>query len=339
MTIPLHCIVVRNGLTDITGIHIDITDIFGCTSHNMCDEIIRRAVADEYVRRVENALVWGARVLIDDGIPSPVMKRLVDLASEHSTYVYSIRPKQGMKPIRSKASVTPPILVDGAIVVGDIHGDLSACEWAYAQSKDEKLPLIFLGDVIDYGDNSIEVVEFVYDLLSKGEALMMRGNHERKIVKWIDEPGIKLSSGNRTTTKKVNQMSQEDKDKWKKKMKAVYGLSEGIREFGDFVTTHAAIHPSYWSGNRKYEVFQTAMFGISDPKTTHSNYVPSYKWIDSIPKGRTVIVGHHHRSQTHEIVSGKLGGEVIFLDTGGGKGGPHTLAVIRNNTVVDFKTK
>jgi protein phosphatase len=49
----------------------------------------------------------------------------------------------------------------------------------------------------------------------------------------------------------------------------------------------------------------------------------SYRWIDRIPAGITLYVGHDRRSTDGRPlhVSGKLGGEVWFLDTGAGKGG------------------
>ena len=74
-----------------------------------------------------------------------------------------------------------------AIVVGDIHGDLSSLESILAESKfvqrvenEEKIYLAFLGDYIDRGPNQLEVLLRASELLIEYPAnvIMLRGNHE-----------------------------------------------------------------------------------------------------------------------------------------------------------------
>ncbi len=48
----------------------------------------------------------------------------------------------------------------------------------------------------------------------------------------------------------------------------------------------------------------------------------TYGWVNTIPPGLTVVVGHDARSETAPMVSkNPLGGRAVFLDTGCGKGG------------------
>ena len=46
-------------------------------------------------------------------------------------------------------------------------------------------------------------------------------------------------------------------------------------------------------------------------------------WVESVPEGITVWVGHDVRSTDGRPLRrrGRAGGEVVFLDTGSGKGG------------------
>jgi serine/threonine protein phosphatase 1 len=76
-------------------------------------------------------------------------------------------------------------------VVGDIHGDIAALNALL-----EKLPvpdpgdsLVFLGDYIDRGPASAEVIAFVRGLQRKAdfEVVCLRGNHEDGWLRVIDE--------------------------------------------------------------------------------------------------------------------------------------------------------
>lgn len=75
--------------------------------------------------------------------------------------------------------------------ISDIHGCLEALYRRMANVDlygDNKL--IFLGDYIDYGDRSGQVLEFIYDLQREhGEQkiITLLGDRELKLLNWIDE--------------------------------------------------------------------------------------------------------------------------------------------------------
>jgi serine/threonine protein phosphatase 1 len=66
--------------------------------------------------------------------------------------------------------------------VGDIHGDLDALERAFGRlpALDAGDTIVFLGDYIDRGPNSAEVVRFVRRLSNekRSKVVALRGNHE-----------------------------------------------------------------------------------------------------------------------------------------------------------------
>jgi len=73
-----------------------------------------------------------------------------------------------------------------AIVIGDLHGDLESLrtilrESGFLQTSREHLPyLIFLGDYVDRGEESVELFYLVLKLktLFSKEVILLRGNHE-----------------------------------------------------------------------------------------------------------------------------------------------------------------
>lgn len=76
-------------------------------------------------------------------------------------------------------------------VVGDIHGQLPALQalgrqlgyevddgWAHPDGR----ILVFVGDLVDRGRYSLETAELVMDLVQRGRALCLMGNHEYNLV-------------------------------------------------------------------------------------------------------------------------------------------------------------
>lgn len=95
-------------------------------------------------------------------------------------------------------------------VIGDIHGELPALlalgrelgyrvedGWEHPQGR---LPF-FLGDLIDRGGHSLEVAELARELVTRGRAACLMGNHEYNIVAFsLRLPGYeKPKSSNRET--------------------------------------------------------------------------------------------------------------------------------------------
>lgn len=72
-------------------------------------------------------------------------------------------------------------------VIGDVHGKASMLE-LLLQSWDGKSQLVFLGDLMDRGENSRMVLEMVYDLVAHRGAICLSGNHEYMFLSWLDNP-------------------------------------------------------------------------------------------------------------------------------------------------------
>ena len=74
-------------------------------------------------------------------------------------------------------------------VIGDVHGSIKTLKKLYYTMLDKYLihRIVFLGDIVDRGLYSKEVVEFLMD--RQGECLMtfLRGNHEDMLINMIME--------------------------------------------------------------------------------------------------------------------------------------------------------
>lgn len=77
-----------------------------------------------------------------------------------------------------------PICPDEPIIaIGDIHGRFDILERFPMKNPDAQL--IFLGDMIDRGEQSAEVLN---TLFKASDAICLMGNHERMMLDFIDEP-------------------------------------------------------------------------------------------------------------------------------------------------------
>ena len=72
-------------------------------------------------------------------------------------------------------------------VIGDVHGKANMLKMLL-KKWDGKSQLIFLGDLIDRGEDSRAVLECVKNLVVKQGAICISGNHEYMFLTWLDNP-------------------------------------------------------------------------------------------------------------------------------------------------------
>jgi len=76
------------------------------------------------------------------------------------------------------------------MVVGDLHGNLGAYRYFEAIAKEHSAKMYLLGDVIDYGDDSCNILEGV---LNNCSVVSLLGNHEKNLIS-IRDKGFDMAS-------------------------------------------------------------------------------------------------------------------------------------------------
>jgi serine/threonine protein phosphatase 1 len=94
--------------------------------------------------------------------------------------------------------LTGPIGKRRHLIVGDIHGCLDELldllkKQQFDRNRDV---LISVGDIVDRGPKIKETVEFVFAL---PQFYMVRGNHDDKLCRYLEGPGIRISGGLQST--------------------------------------------------------------------------------------------------------------------------------------------
>jgi hypothetical protein len=217
----------------------------------------------------------------------------------------------------------------GITVVGDLHGELVAFTTALAWAKARQNFLWLLGDVIDYGADTLATVDAVYEAVMAGTAALILGNHERKIARWLDHGGKhRLTDGNRVTIEALERLDSTTKRRWIGRFRSLLGHASLMQQFGNITLVHAAVHPSLWTEQPDHaQIEQFALYGEADHSSGRFRRV--HHWIDSVPHGQLVFVGHDNVAEFPIVMRGLLGGRVVFLDTGCGTGGRLSTADLR----------
>jgi serine/threonine protein phosphatase 1 len=76
--------------------------------------------------------------------------------------------------------------------VGDIHGNLDALQglWEALERRDVPLHVIFLGDYINKGPQSADVLKRLISFVQAGRATLLAGNHERALLDALDRADL-----------------------------------------------------------------------------------------------------------------------------------------------------
>lgn len=173
---------------------------------------------------------------------------------------------------RPKNGDLPPIVAsdERLYVIGDIHGrrDLlgaiveKVVKDAASQSDTRKPRFIFLGDYIDRGDHSAEVLDFLtglYDEQRPGFSFL-KGNHEAAMLAFLEDPidGVDwLSWGGRQTLTSYGLKSVSRKpdraelidirDELYAKAEDHMAFLQGLKRYevsGDVICAHASLDPA-----------------------------------------------------------------------------------------------
>lgn len=78
--------------------------------------------------------------------------------------------------------------MDSIFAIGDIHGEDQKLKKLLRYWKTDKEQLVLLGDLIDRGANSLEVILLARKLQEEYGAKVIGGNHDDMFLKWIEDP-------------------------------------------------------------------------------------------------------------------------------------------------------
>jgi len=182
---------------------------------------------------------------------------------------------------------------------------------------------LFLGDLTDTGNYSWAVINYVYDIISRGMGMMVR--YMITFMRGLTFTGS-LNNGMDISIGQFTQMREGKKNILAAKVVAIYEMSKNWIEIGDWLFAHASVSPKMFGNtqnivNANSYLGHVSLFGETDGTTNSEGYTNrTYNWVNTIPNNKNVMVGHQIMSTTAPVVQKTpSNGEVVFLDTGSSK--------------------
>ena len=222
------------------------------------------------------------------------------------------------------------------LVFSDVHADFESFMRAHDYARTHNLFFMSLGDLVDRGPFPFETVHKMYLIVDDGQGGLTIGNHDDKFRRYANGAKVKFSVDAKRTLADVGPEREADFLLYYKTLVETPVYSGYYHSFGDIILTHAAYHESMCYGTKFGDSAKSrALYGEVTGEIYEDGYpVRYYGWIDEVPMGRTVIVGHDRMpfnkvSEFPVMKSNKNGGKVVFLDTGCGKGGYLSAAVVK----------
>lgn len=221
-----------------------------------------------------------------------------------------------------------------AYVIGDVHGRLDLLDRLLADIEQDradypvrKMLLVFLGDLIDRGPQSAEVIERLRTLpVTSGRKIFLLGNHEEVLLRILDGDTSLIPSWLRFGGAQCLQSYGVDPKALSRKTdeQALASIRKAVPDahveflrsfvdtcrFGDYLFVHAGIRP----GVAIEEQLQSDLRWIREPFL-----------FDDTDHGCTVVHGHTIREQVEERANR------IGIDTGAYRTGVLTALAIEGD--------
>lgn len=81
---------------------------------------------------------------------------------------------------------------DKLFVIGDVHGQITMLNHLLEHWNPNEEQLLFVGDLVDRGENSKTTLELVYRLMKEEHAIVLKGNHDEMLEHFLEEPAVNI---------------------------------------------------------------------------------------------------------------------------------------------------
>jgi protein phosphatase len=187
-------------------------------------------------------------------------------------------------------------------IIGDIHGCFDElCEMLtklgykvqkntqYIVTHPEGRKAIFVGDLVDRGPKSPEVLRIVMDMVESGIGFCVIGNHDDKLKRKLQGNDVKIAPGLARTLEQLAFETQEFKDRIMNFLSKL--VSHYIFDDGKLVVAHAGIKPEY-IGVESRRVRNFCMYGETTGKTDELGFPERYLWANDYHGSALIVYGH-----------------------------------------------
>jgi protein phosphatase len=188
-------------------------------------------------------------------------------------------------------------------IIGDVHGcfdelvelmgqlgytvDQQDGEYSVTSVGDRKL--VFVGDLVDRGPGTTQVLRLVSSIVHSGQAFCVPGNHDMKLVRALRGRDVKRTHGLAETMEQLNQESDAFRIEVAKFLDGL--VSHYVFDEGNLVVAHAGLKESM-HGRGSGAVREFALFGETTGETDEFGLPVRYNWSADYRGKALVVYGH-----------------------------------------------
>jgi predicted phosphodiesterase len=197
-------------------------------------------------------------------------------------------------------------------LVGDVHGCfpelmelLQKLGWAVQKNVETGhfhiwhpagRRAVFVGDYVDRGPDSPQVLRLVMDMVAGGTALAVPGNHDMKLQRWLEGRPVQMTHGLQSTADQLAEWPDRFKEE-------ILTFIEGlpiylILDSGHLVVAHAGI-PELYIGHYSKEVRHFCLYGDTTGEKDEYGLPVRLNWAADYRGKAAVVYGHTPARQAH----------------------------------------
>ena len=166
---------------------------------------------------------------------------------------------------------------------------------------------VFLGDLIDRGPNTPDVLRLVMGMVASGTAICVPGNHEAKLLRKLKGKDVQLTHGLAQTIEQLERETPEFRDMVAKFIDGL--ISHFVLDAGKLVVAHGGMKAEY-AGRASGRVREFALYGDTTGETDEFGLPVRLNWAAEY-RGRAMVVYGHTPVRQPEWLNNS-----INIDTG-----------------------
>ena len=217
----------------------------------------------------------------------------------------------------------------GVVAFSDIHAHAKKLKKGIRFAMKNNLFIVFLGDLVDSHDKPLETVTVVKKLLDENRAVFVIGNHDDKFYRYAKGNPVSLKSAQKKTLEDV---PKKYRPLFLETMTDIvtHPNSAYSHRIGNWTFVHGSAHRTLWDDRDTLtkRAQHRALYGEVNGERDENDFpVRLYNWVDEIPSGQNVVVGHDRNPMGQKLKkngpythTGVQGGTATFTDMGCGKG-------------------
>lgn len=188
-------------------------------------------------------------------------------------------------------------------IVGDVHGCfdellelmdklgyvVSRVDGSYVVQPPDGRKLVFVGDLVDRGPGTPQVLRLVSDMVQAGQVLCVPGNHDIKLVKALKGRNVQLTHGLAESMEQLGKETPAFRDEMAKFLDGL--VSHYVFDDGKLVVAHAGLKESM-QGRGSAAVREFALCGETTGETDEFGLPVRYNWAADY-RGKALVAYAH----------------------------------------------